>query len=610
MRKRLFNYTIPEIYYDISNWPDLDISHLSESDQQTFTCRKNAITLYLTTDLSIKEICLRYNITSSSLYSLLDHCFMLQKSGIIYGFTALIPRHRRKKGNMKFNKLIQANTNFEAYLLNKFEKKSFKKLKILHEEFLRFLVKNGVSTSDYPFTLCDNGYKALTRYYNEWKMDQHATKLNNLKIAHKDSYPIYSTRSLEEVEVDGHRIDAYFITEFQTPSGTWREAIIERPWLLCAIDRSSRCILGYHLVLKSAYDADDVISCIEKAIIPQEYVLHNPYFKNLLQGGLPNTVFEDAQYALFDELYLDNALAHLANHTIDTFVKRLGIKLCFGKVAEPTRRGIIERFFQTLEENSFHALPSTTGYNKEDKRRTSPEKNAKKYQISVNDLEDILQLTIFHYNVKSHQSLFGNTPLEDFKQKFEGILQSYLPMELRTGEYFHIKIDQRKVISNSTKDNYLHINYSGAKYTNERLSKDIHLKGKLLTLHINRLDLRIITAFYPNGQLYGELIVEKKWRSRKHSLKERQIINKLSKTGTLSIYNNSNIIENYDHYLLNQRKPDKRTGTKIAKRNLDITQESTLTNQNRESTVHKKIPDPVELTKTRRKPFKIKSINL
>ncbi|HGA1459734.1 TPA: hypothetical protein ACIRKW_001966, partial [Streptococcus suis] len=64
------------------------------------------------------------------------------------------------------------------------------------------------------------------------------------------------------------------------------------------------------------------------------------------------------------------------------------------------------------------------------------------------------------------------------------------------------------------------------------------------------------------------------------------------------------------HYLLNQRKPDKRTGTKIAQRNLDITQESTLTNQNRESTVHKKIPDPVELTKTRRKPFKIKSINL
>ncbi|WP_238144595.1 hypothetical protein, partial [Streptococcus suis] len=63
---------------------------------------------------------------------------MLQKSGIIYGFAALIPRHRRKKGNMKFNKLIQANTNFEAYLLNKFEKKSFKKLKILHEEFLRF----------------------------------------------------------------------------------------------------------------------------------------------------------------------------------------------------------------------------------------------------------------------------------------------------------------------------------------------------------------------------------------------------------------------------------------------------------------------------------------
>ena len=614
MREKLKQYKVKDEYFNSDNWKAVTVSHLPYEKQQIFNHRKNAIDSYLSSDIKVSELCQYLEITYKDFYKLLNRCFTTKEDGSIFGYEALIPGFRIKTTHKKFTNFINQNLLVEEFLDKKF--KNYKRnnrsnLKKIHALFLKFLKGQGFNELDYPFTLSDKGYKPFCRYYSDWS----ASYLNNNldKINTTTNLSAYSTRPLEEVEVDGHRIDAYFITEFQTPSGTWREAVIERPWLLCTIDRSTRSILGYHLVLKSAYDADDVITCIEKSIIPQEYSICNNSFDNDLQGGLPNTIFPDVEYALFDELYLDNAMAHLANHTINTFVQTLGIKLCFGKVAEPTRRGIIERFFKTLEENSFHCLPSTTGSRTDDIRRTTPEKNARKYRISVQDLEDILQLTIFQYNAKGHQSLFGNSPLEDFKQKFDMSLQTYLPISLRSGEQFHIEIETRKVVSNSN-NAYLHINYSGAKYTNPRLSKDTLLKGKTLSLHINRQDLRTITAFYPNGQLYGDLVVEKKWRGRKHSLKERQLINKLSKEGVLSTFDGSNIIEDFDHYLFSQEKPNKRTSSRIAEHSCSTDKSNTICqtkkNNREDNNIAKSVPDPVELTKNRRKSFKIKSINL
>lgn len=45
-----------------------------------------------------------------------------------------------------------------------------------------------------------------------------------------------------------------------------------------------------------------------------------------------------------------------------------------GPVAVPVRRPIIERFFRTLEQNTFHRLPSTTGSNPLDPIRNNAEK--------------------------------------------------------------------------------------------------------------------------------------------------------------------------------------------------------------------------------------------
>ncbi|WP_438838468.1 hypothetical protein [Streptococcus pluranimalium] len=98
--------------------------------------------------------------------------------------------------------------------------------------------------------------------------------------------------------------------------------------------------------------------------------------------------------------------------------------------------------------------------------------------------------------------------------------------------------------------------------------------GENLLLQINFKDVRIIKAFYSSGEYYDDLFVEKKWRGRKHNLKERKLINKLSREGEFTQLNQLNILETYDNYLVNKNIINKKTGSQIANIKKTISKES------------------------------------
>ena len=108
----------------------------------------------------------------------------------------------------------------------------------------------------------------------------------------------------------------------------------------------------------------------------------------------------------------------------------------------------------------------------------------------------------------------------------------------------------------------MHINFAGAKYTSSKLTNDKAMLREKLLLQINFKDIRVIKAFYASGEYYDDLFVEKKWRGRKHNLKERKLINKLSREGQFSQLNQLNILETYDNYLFNKTVVDKKNGFK------------------------------------------------
>ncbi|EFX53170.1 hypothetical protein HMPREF9422_0525 [Streptococcus cristatus ATCC 51100] len=613
MRDKLKQFNVPEEYLNTDAWEPVEISNLSDSEKEIFLRKKNAIDLYLSTSLTIKTISDETNMSASKIYRLVERCLTQNGDGYIYGYSALLPYTRINSNRYnKFKEFIIQYPVLNELVIKRFKLHKFNQisnLQTIHRSFLRWCYKNNITDNEYPFTLSDRGYKALLRYYKEWSDIQDRLKaLSQTTRLTLEQLPTSCGLPLSEVEVDGHRIDAYFITEFQTPSGTWREAIIERPWILCAIDRSTRCILGYELVLKPEYDSLDLISCIENSIIPTNRFSSE---KDDKPKAFPNQIFSDIEYALFDELHLDNAKAHLSDSFLNTLVNKLGIKVCYGKVAEPTRRGIIERFFKTLEENSFHTLPSTTGSSPKDPRRHSPEMQAQKYRISVEDLENITFSTILHYNNTPHSSLYGNSPLEDFRQKKINKLFTYLPIPLRDGSELHTAKYSRKVVANG--DNYLHLNFAGAKYTSSKLANDKSILGQTLLLQINLKDARVIKAFYSKGNYYDDLFVEKKWRGRKHSLKERRIITKLAREGHFSQLNQSNILESYDNYLFNKPTVDKKTASKIAEHLKETAPPLELKQQVKKSdnmSGEKEIDSLRAYRKLRGTPIEIKGLNL
>lgn len=575
-RELLQRSGLNEDILDMDNWEPVSTQQMSEDYKNTFKRNKNIVYDYFYTNEPVTAIYRKYNIAKSEVYRYVRRVLLLDTNGNPMGFKGLIPRNRisgynnvdeeyKHHESTKLERTIQEIPELDIFFereLKKYINGKTKSIKNIHRAFLNYLVKNGIRTNEYPFNLQDKGYRNFLSYFRTRKEVYISKRADSTQSLSLNLLKKNVLRPFEQVEIDGHRIDAYFITEITTPTGTTTEAIIERPWLLAAIDRSTRTVLGYHLALKTEYNSEDVLQCVANSLIPTK--IHNVKNSQLqlnANGGIPNQHLSKAAYVVYSELYLDNALSHLSNITLSKMVDLLGINLVFGKVAEPTRRPFVERFFKTLESNGFHNLKSTTGSGPEDPLRMNPEDKALRYRIGIDDLKDITYSVIHNYNGESHASLYGNSPLEDMRQKLEMFPVNSLPIKLQNGNEFFTFEKNRVVRSNGSIN---HINYQGAKYFSSKMNNDSNMTSKTVTIQINIRDLRTLVMYRADGTFYDELYVEAKWRNKAHSLKERKAINKLIREKAFDNLPNSNYLDAYEYYLMTSRNKNKKTITKNA----------------------------------------------
>ncbi|MFB8734746.1 hypothetical protein ACEQPO_15075 [Bacillus sp. SL00103] len=101
----------------------------------------------------------------------------------------------------------------------------------------------------------------------------------------------------------------------------------------------------------------------------------------------------------------------------DRLTQVIGCSVNAGPVRTPERRGIIERFFRTLEENGYHKLSTTTGSHPKDPIRKNAEQKAIKYRISAAHLEEITEVLIANYNGTPNEGVNNLTPLEAIEQR-------------------------------------------------------------------------------------------------------------------------------------------------------------------------------------------------
>ena len=563
-----------------STWKSVLTDSMSLEQKELFLKRKKAVDMYINGN-SINDIVKETGLHRTEPSRLVNRCSELDENGMPFGYSALIPYKRQSSYDRKadngsdskglsgaFSTLLLKYTDLENFIRSTyFARKDSPKEKnitpmILHEKFLKECRKIGLTESDYPFITNDLGQRSLYRYLNELEREKSSSAIfrygeNAIQKFHAvgkgQRMSLPATRPFAQVQLDGHKIDCIMTVKIKNIDGDYELLPISRIWLLTVIDVATRTILGHYITLNTEYDRFDVLKCIKNAIEPKERIIftiegfHYPKEEGFHSLAIPTT-----EWALFDEIMLDNAMAHLAKDVVGQISEYLKCSLNFGPVATPERRGIIERFFQALETRGYHRLASTTGTGINDPRKKNAEKDAIKYEISSSDIIELTEILIAQYNNTPHENLNGFTPLQIMKQRMErGLIPRFLPTEYRENFTILSFVETRKVRGSVESGRRPYVRYLNVEYRNDVLSKAYSLVGRTLSLKINPEDLRFIEAYYEDGSEFGMLFASGKWVNTKHSLKDRERINQYLYTKKIKLTQFDDPIDIYHQSLIN-----------------------------------------------------------
>lgn len=488
---------------DTSKWPSVLVDNLSKENQELYLRRKEAVDMFLDR-IPLKDIENKTNFHRNTIANFVRKCLQKDSNGNILGYTALIPYKTIKPYIRKEKKVSNYNGIFSQLLTNYPELKEYiediylgrkKNLEknpspaIVYQKLINKCHKLGIRENEYPFNTKDVGRRSLYRY------------LNNLKLTHTTLYAnrlgddIYNSlkstgvgiqnnpeisRPFQQVQFDGHKIDAIISIKFTTLEGDIIEKTMSRIWILAIIDVATRVILGYHICLNTEYSSEDVLRCIDNAIRPKESVnLTIPGLKYPDNGGFHSTAIPETRWAIWDEFLYDNAMANLSKIVTKNLTQIVKCNVNAGPAATPERRGIIERFFKTLESRGYHRLVSTTGSSIKDPRKKGSEESAIKYEISASEIEELTEILIANYNNTPHSGINNFTPLELMKQRVErGLIPNIIPQSARNDiNFLALKVD-RIVRGGVDKGRRPYIHYEGVDYRSDLLANSQHLVGK------------------------------------------------------------------------------------------------------------------------------------
>jgi len=427
---------------DTAKWPAP--AQVPEEKRAAYDRRKDAIQAYLG-GKGFEAIEEEFGLPKSEIYRLLKRCLETRPDRSITGFFGIVPgaqvkpyaRAERVKATSvsgkggyagAFLQLVSEHPKLHRFLEDQARQHAGKPpARIARQIKTAFLAKCAGyrAPNEYPFIVSDQGGRALRQYLEKLRNEQMAAAaagagpLEDRGDAPKTGQPsgAAALRPYEEVELDGHKGDFYFVIKMPGLGGEWIYTLPLRIWLVLMIDRRSRAILGYAYRLGGTnYSTADVLSCIAHSLtpwVPKDITLPNWGYKD--GAGFPSSCTPLGAGRLFDSLHADNAWANTARDVNAALTRAIGATINIGRAGEPTARPFVERLNKTLEDRGFRKLP--TGFqanSKEDRDRAF--KAASSYPVTIEELEQVLDVMIANYNRDNHGALTNRSPLEFLRQ--------------------------------------------------------------------------------------------------------------------------------------------------------------------------------------------------
>ena len=572
---------IPEPLTDVRLWPSVDPGALEPPRRAIYQQREQAIHAYLL-GVPLADIARNNKIDASFLTRLLARCLALHTDGRIQGFRGLIPHARAKayrrsrqadrrgsRGGLTgamgqlFERLPQLTRIIERQIgggsLGLTQTDRLYGLAQTHSKLIAACHEAGLAETAYPLNHDEKGYRSLARWVKRRLHDRIPLRLPRDNGAWEAT-----ARPFSVVELDGHKLDLRLRVRFTEPSGISVDLETERLFVVTLIDVCTRAVIGWHAVPAPEYDHHDVLAALQNALRPRrkrdQFTI--PGLAYRAGAGFASELPELA-YACWDVLKVDNAASHLTEDTFAPVCEFVGCRMEAGPVGEPTTRPFIERFFLTLTDRMSRRVHGTTGRNPNDPVGRKGKRVAVEQLITLQELEELLDVTIANYHCTPHDGLNGRTPLEALRQALDhhAVPVRTLPIFLRSRLHQLQSVHLCTVRGSVASGTAPYVSLYGARYSSEVLQRTTGLLRQQIRVYPNPTDMREAWAYLTNGAELGRLTVLDGWRYSRHTLRLRRYILRQRRLGRFAFAGEQDPVQLLSKVQLRQSKRSRKDGT-------------------------------------------------
>ncbi|WP_241331787.1 hypothetical protein [Burkholderia cenocepacia] len=581
----------------LDTWPLIDGGRGASEYKETIANRIRAIEM-LVDGKTYREILRVTGQHRTTIRSLIGKCLEVAADGRIQGYRAVVPyvhlhsnvrqtpigaKRPEQQGGMScaLNATLKRFPDLEGSLVAKLKRSrnvtrvgkrptGMALVRLFHSE----LRSRKVDPDEWPFNSKYEGKRSIERYMRSLLRESFGDSVesegNSDAIAHAETGKGYlpaipCEEPFDVVEIDAYHVDAFLTVIFETPDLMTTEVVLERIWLLAAVDRLTTAVLAYSMVYSSEVTAEDVSALIRKTIVeiwrPKALTIPISYLPG---SGLPSGVIPEAAHAVWTVTMLDGALANLAAKIHDVVRRSTGFIINWGPPGHFEHRPNVERTFKKIAQNVFQRFPSTTGSDPKHGRAKGAPEAAIKCSIRADEVEQIVDVNFAEHNLTPGERNYFRSPLETMRRYLCGDVPRCMVRRMPPDMFGRPLLAQRRELATvrgsvkSGRRPYVQLEH--VLYTNPLLADSSEwLLGKQIVIYIDDSDLRQVWAYLPTGQELGVLVAQGKWGLTKHDLTTRRAIYRLIYKRVVVLSETNDPVIAYLDYLADlKRANDKR----------------------------------------------------
>ncbi len=197
---------------------------------------------------------------------------------------------------------------------------------------------------------------------------------------------------LQVIQVDAARADLILLSR----DG---RSVLERPWILWAIDVATRCVWSW-AVCEDTPSEIDYLKLMRRGFLPKDELIRGCGAQNRYPVlGIPQLVLADRGWQ-FAALRSRERLAEI------------GVIVEHAAPYRPDMKGIVERLIRTINERWIHRLPGTSLSSVQHRGGYDAVAEAKRYGLTLDRFERLLALAVIDGYAQEFHSSLKSTPLE------------------------------------------------------------------------------------------------------------------------------------------------------------------------------------------------------